>query len=81
MIEAAQKVGRAVIKGTGAEGVNFGINNGAAAGQIIFHLHMHIIPRNVGDGLKSWEQQEYREGEMESIAEAIRVTIRDIIKA
>ena len=30
-------------------GYNIGINCGAAAGQTIFHLHIHLIPRYVGD--------------------------------
>lgn len=30
-------------------GFNIGINDGAAAGQTIHHLHMHLIPRYVGD--------------------------------
>ncbi len=72
LIKAAQKVARAVMRGTDADGVNFGINNGAAAGQVIFHLHMHIIPRKEGDGLRMWPNREYGEGEMENIAEAIR---------
>ncbi|PID32543.1 hypothetical protein CR956_01915 [Candidatus Saccharibacteria bacterium] len=29
---------------------NVGVNNGATAGQTVFHLHMHIIPRFQGDG-------------------------------
>jgi diadenosine tetraphosphate (Ap4A) HIT family hydrolase len=31
------------------DGYNIGINCGAAAGQTIFHLHVHLIPRYVGD--------------------------------
>jgi diadenosine tetraphosphate (Ap4A) HIT family hydrolase len=31
------------------DGYNIGINNGAAAGQTVMHLHIHIIPRYVGD--------------------------------
>lgn len=31
------------------DGYNIGINNGAAAGQTIFHLHLHLIPRYSGD--------------------------------
>lgn len=30
-------------------GYNFGINDGQAAGQTVMHLHMHLIPRYVGD--------------------------------
>jgi diadenosine tetraphosphate (Ap4A) HIT family hydrolase len=31
------------------DGYNIGMNCGAAAGQTIFHLHVHLIPRYVGD--------------------------------
>ncbi|MCL1846246.1 MAG: HIT family protein [Defluviitaleaceae bacterium] len=34
------------------DGVNIVQNNGRAAGQEIFHYHMHIVPRNKNDGLK-----------------------------
>jgi diadenosine tetraphosphate (Ap4A) HIT family hydrolase len=31
------------------DGFNLGINEGAAAGQTVFHLHVHVIPRFNGD--------------------------------
>jgi len=31
------------------DGFNIGLNNGEAAGQTIFHAHIHVIPRRVGD--------------------------------
>jgi diadenosine tetraphosphate (Ap4A) HIT family hydrolase len=31
------------------DGFNLGINEGVAAGQTVFHLHFHVIPRYVGD--------------------------------
>ena len=31
------------------DGFNIGINNGKASGQTIFHLHVHLIPRYIGD--------------------------------
>jgi len=33
----------------GPDGYNIGINGGAAAGQTVMHLHIHIIPRYAGD--------------------------------
>lgn len=39
------KVARAVKKVSGAPGINVIANNGAEAGQEVFHLHFHIIPR------------------------------------
>jgi superfamily II DNA or RNA helicase/diadenosine tetraphosphate (Ap4A) HIT family hydrolase len=35
--------------GFGAEGYNIGINSGESAGQTVFHLHVHVIPRRRGD--------------------------------
>jgi diadenosine tetraphosphate (Ap4A) HIT family hydrolase len=32
------------------QGFNFGSNIGAVAGQMIFHAHVHLIPRRAGDG-------------------------------
>lgn len=75
MMEATQKVARAVVKATGAEGFNLGVNNGRVAGQIIFHLHMHVIPRHGGDGLRHWGALTYKEGEMSRIADAIRTEL------
>jgi ATP adenylyltransferase len=34
------------------EGFNLGINDGAVAGQTIFHVHVHLIPRRIGDVIK-----------------------------
>ncbi len=41
----AQKIAKAVKKTTGCDGVNILQNNGEAAGQTVFHFHIHIIPR------------------------------------
>ena len=34
------------------DGYNIGVNDGAAAGQTVMHVHMHVIPRYRGD--RSW---------------------------
>ena len=41
---------QAVIEATGCDGANIVQNNGAYAGQTVFHLHFHVIPRYDGDG-------------------------------
>lgn len=45
------RIAAAVVRATGAEGYNILQNNGAAAGQVVPHVHVHIIPRRANDGL------------------------------
>ncbi|KAE9463705.1 hypothetical protein C3L33_04387, partial [Rhododendron williamsianum] len=44
-------ISNAVVKATGCDSYNLLVNNGAAAGQVIFHTHLHIIPRKARDCL------------------------------
>ena len=53
-----QKIGQAIKDGIGANGFNLGMNNGAAAGQLVFHSHFHLIPRFTGDGFTHWQGKE-----------------------
>ncbi len=48
LIKATQKVAAAVRKVTGVPGVMLAQLNGASAGQTVFHIHFHIIPRTGG---------------------------------
>lgn len=76
MMPAVKKVSKAVFEGMGAVGINIAMNNERPAGQIIFHLHIHIIPRFEGDGLKVWaKKRPYKEGEMAQVAEKIRAVL------
>ena len=43
--EIAQDIAKAVRKATKCHGINILQNNGAVAGQSVFHYHIHIIPR------------------------------------
>ena len=49
--EITQKVAQAVEKATHADGISIIQQNGEAAGQEIFHLHVHVIPRFEGQKL------------------------------
>ena len=67
------RIAKAVTKATGCDGYNVLCNNGMVAGQIVEHLHFHIIPRHTGDGLfDRWPSYRYQAGKAEVIAAAIR---------
>ena len=46
LYKIVKKLSHAVQKAVNAEGIRLIQNNGATAGQVIFHLHVHIIPMN-----------------------------------
>lgn len=49
VLPIAKRVGGILKEGLQAEGLNLVQNNGEAAGQTVFHFHMHIIPRYAED--------------------------------
>lgn len=53
VIQAGQKVARAVKQAFGADGIMLVQYNGAAAGQTVFHFHLHVVPRYAGQPLRS----------------------------
>ena len=73
LITVGQKIGNVLINIVGCDGVNFLMNNGEAAGQKIFHTHLHVIPRFTEDGV--WDEPiagEYENGEAMELAVAIQ---------
>jgi histidine triad (HIT) family protein len=73
MIRTAKKVAPAVKDAVEADGINIGMNNEAAAGQEVFHAHLHIVPRFTNDNIYQGPRQlEYEAGEMEKVAEKIK---------
>jgi len=67
----------AVAAAMNADGYNLLCNNGRSAGQLIEHLHFHIVPRNVGDGVfDRWPSYRYPHGKIEKIADKIRENLR-----
>ena len=50
LYKVAMKLAYVVRKTTGCPGMNIVVNSGVAAGQDVFHFHVHVIPRAPGDG-------------------------------
>jgi histidine triad (HIT) family protein len=68
---------RAVKEAVGAEGINILQNNGRAAWQHVFHVHVHVVPRWIDDKIEVYwpaEQSDY--DELESVATKIREKLR-----
>ncbi len=65
MINVAKRVALNQIKHLKAEGFNIWINNFPAAGQVIFHVHLHVVPRFPGDGLRITRVKDDRAEEKE----------------
>lgn len=72
----AKKIATAVKDEFQCAGLNLLQNNGEAAGQTVFHYHMHIIPRKQGDKVTvTWEAGSYQDGEAAQIANALKKRI------
>jgi len=50
LFEVAMELAPVVKQVAGADGLNIVVNSGAAAGQDVFHYHVHVIPRRADDG-------------------------------
>ncbi len=69
---------RAVMRATGASAYNVLQNNGSEAGQAVFHVHFHIIPRVAGDGLKfQWSPTELTEDHAQDLLTKMHEALAD----
>ena len=72
---AAHRLAQAVRdSGTRCEGVNLVLADGAAAGQEVFHVHMHVLPRYAGDqsGFRFGDKSQVAREDLEGTAGRIR---------
>ena len=73
MMVVVKKLSIAVKSSLGADGINIEMNNDPIAGQIIFHTHLHIVPRFDGDGFRHWHgARDYNRGEDADVAQKIK---------
>jgi histidine triad (HIT) family protein len=71
LLTMAQRVAAAVVDVLGAQGSFVAINN--VVSQSVAHLHVHVVPRTKGDGLRGffWPRTSYAEGEIDTYAKLI----------
>ncbi|MFA6099627.1 MAG: HIT family protein [Patescibacteria group bacterium] len=72
LAEVIKKLIKVMTDALGYEGVNVIQNNGKAAGQVIPHVHFHVIPRKTGDGHVHWHGHDYANGEEAVMGARIR---------
>ena len=72
LLSNVQRAARAVLDALGAEGTFVAVNN--IVSQSIPHLHVHVVPRTKGDGLRGffWPRTRYAAGEIEEYAAKIK---------
>jgi histidine triad (HIT) family protein len=67
------KLADAIVSATNADAYNILCNNGRAAGQVVNHLHFHIVPRRASDGVfTQWPSYKYTKGKAEALAAKIK---------
>ncbi len=76
-ISVAKRIAQAQMDALGADGVNLHQANGVAAGQVVPHIHFHVIPRFDKDGHHwNWSGKEYDSmEEMERVGEKLKTEI------
>ena len=52
VIKVAQKIAKVSVEAFGADGITLQQFNESAGGQVVFHLHVHVIPRKIGVAMK-----------------------------
>lgn len=71
-LEAGQLLATAMTTGLGAQGSFVAMNN--VVSQSVPHLHLHVVPRTKGDGLRGffWPRTRYEDGEAGEYADRLR---------
>ena len=76
LFESVQKVAAMVKAGTNSQGISIGQSNGQAAGQVVRHVHFHVIPRFMNEGPVGLEGmlpgKKIDDGSMDKIAQSIK---------
>ena len=71
-LAAGQRLATAMVQGLGAQGSFVAMNN--TVSQSVAHLHLHVVPRTKGDGLRGffWPRTKYGDREIHEYGDRIR---------
>ena len=74
-LAAGQRLATAMVEALGAQGSFVAVNN--TVSQSVPHLHLHVVPRTRGDGLRGffWPRTKYADGEAAAYAERLRTAL------
>ncbi|MFC7621971.1 HIT family protein [Microlunatus sp. GCM10028923] len=76
LLDLGREIAAALGTALGAQGSFVAMNN--VISQSVPHLHLHVVPRSKGDGLRGffWPRTKYADGEQDAYAERIRDALR-----
>ena len=74
-LEVGQRLATAMVEGLGAQGSFVAMNN--TVSQSVAHLHLHVVPRTKGDGLRGffWPRTKYRDSELTEYGDRLRAVL------
>jgi histidine triad (HIT) family protein len=74
-LAAGQRLATAMVEGLGAQGSFVAMNN--TVSQSVPHLHLHVVPRTKGDGLRGffWPRTKYADGEAGEYVARLRAAL------
>ncbi len=75
VMSAVRKISHAIETSLQPIGINLAMNNRPGAGQVVFHAHVHIMPRYENDGHALWKGKPYPQGEADTTLERIRAAL------
>lgn len=76
VMKLAKKMASAMTKALGCDGFNLVQNNGEAAGQTVFHFHMHLIPRYKDDNVGlTWVPGKLMDDVRDEIVEKVKAEL------
>jgi histidine triad (HIT) family protein len=75
LFERVQRIAAAIPAALGAQGTFIAVNN--VVSQSVPHVHVHVVPRTKGDGLRGffWPRTTYESGEADAVAARLREAI------